>query len=131
MSKKKANGPHPVDVHVGARLQLRRKLMRISQTELGQHVGITFQQIQKYERGTNRISASRLYEFANILDVPVSFFFDGFDEVNQSPRPAMAVVSTETLATAAYLEQIPDAAKKRSIRALIKALAVGAEKEWD
>ena len=68
--------PNPVDIHVGARLRLRRTLMGLSQEKLGDAVGLTFQQIQKYERGANRIGASRIYEFGGILDVPVSFFFD-------------------------------------------------------
>ncbi len=67
---------HPIDVHVGGRVRIRRKMLRISQTELGNSLGLTFQQIQKYERGANRIGASRLYQIANILDVPVSFFFE-------------------------------------------------------
>jgi transcriptional regulator with XRE-family HTH domain len=69
-------GFHPVDVHVGARLRQRRALLGMSQTALGNAVGLTFQQVQKYERGSNRISSSRLFEFAKVLDVPVSHFFD-------------------------------------------------------
>ncbi len=68
--------PNPVDVHVGGRVRLRRTLLGISQERLGDAVGLTFQQIQKYERGANRIGASRIYELSRILDVPVSFFFD-------------------------------------------------------
>jgi transcriptional regulator with XRE-family HTH domain len=68
--------PHPIDVHVGQRLRLVRKLSKRSQSKLGNAVGLTFQQIQKYEKGTNRIGASRLFEFSQIFDVPVSFFFD-------------------------------------------------------
>jgi transcriptional regulator with XRE-family HTH domain len=71
-----AGVPNPVDVHVGSRVRLRRTLMGLSQEKLGEAVGLTFQQIQKYERGANRIGASRLFEFSRILDVPVSFFFD-------------------------------------------------------
>ncbi len=128
MPKKRPHGPHPVDVHVGARLRLRRKMMGLSQSALGTKVGVTFQQVQKYENGTNRISAGRLHDFANILDVPISFFFDGYDEFEQ-PRSPIPIISPETLATAAFLEHIPDAAKKRSIRALIKALAQNMEPE--
>lgn len=69
-------GPHPVDVHVGTRVRLRRTMLGISQEKLGEAVGLTFQQIQKYERGANRIGSSRLFEFSRVLDVPVSFFFD-------------------------------------------------------
>lgn len=68
--------PHPVDVHVGSRVRQRRTLLGMSQEKLGDAVGLTFQQIQKYERGANRIGCSRLYEFSKVLDVPVSYFFD-------------------------------------------------------
>jgi transcriptional regulator with XRE-family HTH domain len=67
---------HPVDLHVGARMRQRRALVGMSQTTLGDAVGLTFQQVQKYERGSNRISASRLVEFAKVLDVPVNYFFE-------------------------------------------------------
>ena len=68
--------PRPVDVHVGARLRQRRTLLGMSQEKLGEAVGLTFQQIQKYERGANRIGASRLYQLSNVLDVSVSYFFE-------------------------------------------------------
>jgi transcriptional regulator with XRE-family HTH domain len=67
---------HAVDVHVGARFRQRRSLLGMSQSKVGEAVGLTFQQIQKYERGANRMGSSRLYEFAKVLDVPVSYFFD-------------------------------------------------------
>ena len=70
--------PHPVDQHVGQRLRLRRSLLGMSQERLGERLGLTFQQVQKYERGSNRIGASRLFEVAAILDVPVTWFFEGF-----------------------------------------------------
>lgn len=73
--------PNPVDIHVGSRVRLRRTLLGLSQEKLGEAVGLTFQQIQKYERGANRIGASRLFEFSRILDVPVSFFFDDMPDV--------------------------------------------------
>ena len=69
-------GPNPIDIHVGARVRLRRNLFGLSQTDLGKMLGITFQQIQKYERGVNRIGASRLFNLSHVLDVPISFFFD-------------------------------------------------------
>jgi transcriptional regulator with XRE-family HTH domain len=78
---------HPVDIHVGARLRQRRNLVGLSQTKLSESVGLTFQQIQKYERGTNRISSSRLYEFAKVLAVPVSYFFDEMPSNAFSGRP--------------------------------------------
>ena len=67
---------HPVDVHVGSRVRMRRTLLGLSQTKLGEAIGLTFQQVQKYERGANRIGSSRLFELSQVLDVPVSFFFD-------------------------------------------------------
>lgn len=86
---------HPVDVHVGRRLRSRRTMLGMSQENLGDAVGVTFQQIQKYERGLNRIGSSRLYEFSRALNVPVAFFFEEFhdetsgnsSEVNESQIP--------------------------------------------
>jgi transcriptional regulator with XRE-family HTH domain len=68
--------PSPIDVHVGARVRLRRTLLGMSQERLGEALGLTFQQVQKYERGVNRIGASRLFDLSRVLDVPISFFFD-------------------------------------------------------
>ena len=76
-----------VDVHVGSRMRQRRTLLGMSQSKVGDAVGLTFQQIQKYERGSNRISSSRLYEFAKVLDVPVSYFFDEMPSNALSGRP--------------------------------------------
>jgi transcriptional regulator with XRE-family HTH domain len=67
--------PHPIDVMVGKRVRLRRLQLSLSQTELAQKLGLTFQQVQKYEKGTNRVSCSRLYEISEVLDVPITFFF--------------------------------------------------------
>lgn len=72
--------PHPVDIHVGSRVRLRRILLGMSQDKLGKALKLTFQQVQKYERGANRIGSSRLYQLSQILDVPVSFFFDDMPE---------------------------------------------------
>jgi transcriptional regulator with XRE-family HTH domain len=72
----KEHRPSPIDVHVGARVRLRRTLLGMSQERLGEALGLTFQQVQKYERGVNRIGASRLFDLARVLDVPISFFFD-------------------------------------------------------
>lgn len=72
----RGGGPHPVDIHVGSRVRMRRTLLGMSQEKLGEALGLTFQQVQKYERGANRIGASRLHEISHILDVPVSFFFE-------------------------------------------------------
>ncbi len=77
----------PVDVHVGARVRQRRALLGMSQTSLGSAVGLSFQQIQKYERGSNRIGSSRLFEFSRVLDVPVSFFFEEMPSNTLAGRP--------------------------------------------
>lgn len=74
------NRPSAVDVHVGLRIRLRRTLLKISQQDLGSALGLTFQQVQKYERGTNRVGASRLFDISRILDVPISYFFDDMPE---------------------------------------------------
>lgn len=70
----------PIDVHVGVRIRLRRTLLAMSQGRLGDALGLTFQQVQKYERGVNRVSASRLFDLSRVLDVPISFFFDDMPE---------------------------------------------------
>jgi transcriptional regulator with XRE-family HTH domain len=77
------DGPDPIDQHVGGQLRLRRAQSGMTQTELGAKVGLSFQAVQKYETGENRISASRLYQLARILDVPLAFFFDGLDETGR------------------------------------------------
>jgi transcriptional regulator with XRE-family HTH domain len=72
--------PSPIDVHVGTRIRLRRTLLGMSQERLGEALGLTFQQVQKYERGINRVGASRLFDLSRVLDVPISFFFDDMPE---------------------------------------------------
>lgn len=79
------DGPSPIDVHVGARVRLRRTLLGMSQEKLGEAIGLTFQQVQKYERGMNRISASKLWKLSNVLDVPVSYFFDDLSIDGEGP----------------------------------------------
>jgi transcriptional regulator with XRE-family HTH domain len=79
--------PNPIDVHVGNRLRLRRTLLGMSQQKVGEALGLTFQQVQKYERGTNRIGASRLWDLAGVLDCPVAFFFDEMDEKTADAGP--------------------------------------------
>ena len=76
MSSDKESRPSPIDVHVGSRIRLRRTLLGMSQERLGDALGLTFQQVQKYERGVNRVGASRLFDLSRVLDVPISFFFD-------------------------------------------------------
>ena len=80
--------PHPVDVIVGKRVRLRRLQLSLSQTELAQKLGLTFQQVQKYEKGTNRVSCSRLSEISEVLDVPITFFFS--DKVDTKAEVAVA-----------------------------------------
>jgi transcriptional regulator with XRE-family HTH domain len=82
--------PNPVDLHVGARIRLRRRLHGVSQEKLAEALGLTFQQVQKYERGANRVSASKLYEIAAALSTPVSFFFEGLAD------PAKQDVESQT-----------------------------------
>jgi transcriptional regulator with XRE-family HTH domain len=79
---------HPVDVHVGKRVRHRRWLVGMTQQQLAEQVGIKFQQIQKYETGANRVSASRLWDIADALDVPVSFFFEGLDDAGDNAAAA-------------------------------------------
>ncbi|WP_372393765.1 helix-turn-helix domain-containing protein [Azospirillum sp. HJ39] len=76
----KTGKPNPIDEHVGRRVRIRRTLLGMSQEKLGEAIGLTFQQVQKYERGANRIGASRLFDLSRVLDVPVSFFFDDMPE---------------------------------------------------
>jgi transcriptional regulator with XRE-family HTH domain len=75
-----ARGPNPIDVHVGLQVRLRRKQLKISQEKLADALGLTFQQVQKYERGSNRISASKLYEIARTLKVSIAWFFEGLGD---------------------------------------------------
>ncbi|HEV2264185.1 MAG TPA: helix-turn-helix transcriptional regulator [Stellaceae bacterium] len=90
--RSKSGHPNPIDVHVGARVRLRRTLLGMSQEKLGQAIGLTFQQVQKYERGTNRIGASRLHELAQVLDVPVAFFFADLNPPDGTSLGAEAAV---------------------------------------
>lgn len=80
--------PNPVDVHVGGRIRLRRMMNGLSQERLGEQLGLTFQQIQKYEKGANRVGASRLFQLSQVLEVPVSYFFDDLESGNSNPATA-------------------------------------------
>ncbi len=84
--KNKKGTPNSVDIHVGKRLRIRRSLLGLSQEKLAEAIGLTFQQVQKYEKGANRISAGRLFEFGRILDVPVDYFFDQMDIKGKKPK---------------------------------------------
>ena len=113
-------GPRPVDVHVGGRVKARRTLIGMSQEELGEHVGLTFQQIQKYENGMNRIGASRLWRFSLILGQPISWFFEGIGERKQKVKDLLA--KRETLKLVRYLSACdPDVQKQ--LAAMINAVA--------
>lgn len=93
--------PNPIDVHVGNRIKLRRNILGMSQEKLASSIGLTFQQVQKYERGRNRISASRLWDFAKILGVQVSFFFEEMDEKTTKQSPRMFTINDPSLKKAA------------------------------
>jgi transcriptional regulator with XRE-family HTH domain len=89
--------PSPIDVHVGARIRLRRTLLAMSQERLGDALGMTYQQVQKYERGVNRVSASRLFDLSRVLDVPISFFFDDLpDTVGENSAIRRPMTRSET-----------------------------------
>ena len=128
---------NPMDVHVGSRVRLRRMLLGMSQEKLGEHLGLTFQQVQKYEKGVNRIGASRLFDLAKVLGVPVQFFYD---EAPYGAQSAGAVLTgfaeqpdetyiVEFLGTREGLElnkafaRVTDPKVRRSIVDLVRALA--------
>lgn len=144
MTPRDQHTPDPIDIHVGARLRLRRNLIGMSQEQLGRASSLTFQQIQKYERGTNRMGASRLFQLAKILDVPVAYFFEdlipdqsnvarnpGFGESTQQPiegaptSPANDEIlhRRETLELIRAYYKISDVKQRRKVYELIKAMA--------
>jgi len=108
---------HPVDVHVGKRVRHRRWMVGMTQQQLGDIVGIKFQQIQKYETGMNRISASRLWDIAQALDVSISFFFEGFDQTAEAGIPAAErgdlLADKEALELVRSYYAIPEAQRRR------------------
>ncbi len=113
-------GPRPVDVHVGGRVRAGRTLIGMSQEELEKHIGVTFQQIQKYENGMNRISASRLWRFSLILGRPISWFFEGIGEPKRKGDDLVA--KRETLKLVRYFSACdPDVQKH--LAAMINAVA--------
>jgi len=131
----KKHGPrsaNPVDVHVGTRVRLRRQVLKMSQERLGDQLGVTFQQVQKYERGANRIGASRLWKISDVLNVPINFFFDGLsDQMNQgefAENDQMPIVydfinSSDGVALAKAVSQIKSKAVRRQILELARSLA--------
>jgi transcriptional regulator with XRE-family HTH domain len=133
----KTDTPNPIDVRVGARLRLRRNMLGLSQAQLGEAIGLTFQQVQKYERGANRIGASRLHELSRVLDVPISFFFEDTDPVRAPAMGGFAEPPAETFEdplrkpetielVRAYFS-IEDAMVRRRLLDLVKCLAAGSD----
>lgn len=122
--------PNPIDIHVGARVRMRRLLLGLSQDKLGDELGVTFQQVQKYERGANRVGASRLFEIARVLTVPVGFFFEGMDsntrggfaEDDQTPLVDDFLNSPEGVALATAFNRIEDPKVRRRILELVRSL---------
>ncbi len=137
--------PNPIDVHVGGRVRLRRTLMGLSQEKLGEAIGLTFQQVQKYERGANRIGASRLFDLSRVLDVPVSFFYDDMAEGTKDNSPVAVrrgsaglaeepavferdpLTRRETLELVRAYYSIVDPQVRRRVYELAKALAAVGE----
>jgi len=128
--------PHPVDIHVGQRLRLKRTILGKSQESIGKEIGVTFQQIQKYERGINRMGASRLYDFAKSLGVQVSYFFEGFGDYVQAGAAELGMGepdaaafdhehmnNRETLEVMRAYYRIKNPAVRKRIIDLIKAFA--------
>lgn len=125
--------PNPIDKHVGARVRMRRMMLGMSQEKLGDAISLTFQQVQKYEKGTNRIGASRLQHISQILQVPVSFFFEGAPNMpghpgmtKESPSPAFTndfLATSDGLSIARSFPKIRSAALRRNITELIEKLA--------
>jgi transcriptional regulator with XRE-family HTH domain len=125
--------PNPTDKHVGSRVRMRRMMLGMSQEKLGDALGLTFQQVQKYEKGTNRIGASRLQQIAHFLQVPVSFFFEGAPDLPAGPAGTMEAASpsyvSEFLATSDGLAltkafmRIKDPKLRRRIVDLVSQIA--------
>ena len=126
--------PNPIDAHVGSRVRLRRNMLGMSQERLGESLGITFQQIQKYEKGTNRVGASRLQAIASVLEVPVSFFFEnapggqptasaGLAEESQTAFVVDFLNSAEGLQLNRAFARISNPQVRRKLVDLVKTLA--------
>ena len=131
------SGPNPIDLHVGSRIRLRRKVLGVSQESLAADLGLTFQQIQKYERGTNRVSASKLYEIARSLQTTTSYFFEGFADPGANPQAVAEYVeekaavdflmTPEGLEMAALFPKITKGKVRRRILDLVRALTEDSE----
>ena len=126
--RKKGTAPNPIDVHVGSRVRMRRLMLGMSQEKLADALGLTFQQVQKYEKGANRISASRLQQTADTLGVAVPFFFEGAPG-SSTPDGYSPIYVNEFISSAEGLRlikaftQISDAGLRRSIVGLVQELA--------
>jgi transcriptional regulator with XRE-family HTH domain len=129
---RRSEHPHPVDIHVGSRLRQRRQLLGLSQEKLGEAIGLTFQQVQKYERGANRIGASRLFELSRVLDVPVGFFFDEMSRevagrigLAEAPAASFAAppLDRDNLEFMRLYQRISEPAVRRRLHDLAKAIA--------
>ena len=138
MNKHAPRSPNPIDVHVGTRVRLRRQVMKMSQEKLGDQLGVTFQQVQKYERGANRVGASRLWKMSQVLEVPVGFFYDGLEQVgvitefaedDQMPIVYDFINSTDGVNLAKAVSQIKNKAVRRQILELARSLAKDASAE--
>lgn len=132
MKKPGPRSASPIDLHVGTRIRIRRQLMNMTQEKLGENLGVTFQQVQKYERGTNRVGASRLWNISRVLDVPVSFFYDGLEDNHEYEQVAenkqMPVVydfinSSDGVAFAKAVSKIKNKAVRRQLLELARSLA--------
>lgn len=129
--------PNPIDIHVGSRIRLRRNMLGLSQEKLGESLGITFQQIQKYEKGTNRVGASRLQAISTVLTAPVAFFFEdapgstpqgaGFAEDNEATYVVDFLNSNEGVQLTRAFTKITDPKVRRKIIDLVKSLAAETE----
>ncbi|MDG1417063.1 MAG: helix-turn-helix transcriptional regulator [Maricaulis sp.] len=129
MTTVSTRGATSVDVHVGARLRVRRSVLDMSQSELGERLGVTFQQVQKYERGSNRIGASRLFNCARVMDVPISYFFEGLDEYGELPSGGDTdhlydfIASADGIALAQAFQNVTSQDKRRKFIDLLKSMA--------
>jgi transcriptional regulator with XRE-family HTH domain len=127
--------PNPIDKHVGSRVRMRRMMLSMSQEKLGDALGLTFQQVQKYEKGTNRIGASRLQQISNILQVPVSFFFEGAPHLpghhhsggmSEAPSPAYVsdfLATSDGLSLTKSFMRIKSSKLRRRIVDLVEQIA--------
>ncbi len=118
-----SDGPHPIDIHVGSRIRHQRALAGLNQSQLAQRVGVTFQSIQKYERGSNRVSASRLQEIATVLGVPVSHFFEGLAATDRPPTPQGDLTAREIHDLNAAFAAVKDKTVRRAFLLLLRNAA--------